>query len=117
MQDGAPPHTSKKSLRWLTANFNSVSQASKLKTDFAWAPYSPDLNPLDFFLWGYLKDSVYRNYPTSLGELKDAITHHIQKVNDDKILCKKVIENFKKRINLCVERNGQHLEHILKNIK
>lgn len=22
-------------------------------------PYSPDLNPLDFFVWGYLKSLVY----------------------------------------------------------
>ena len=29
---------------------------SKKKTHFMWAPYSPDLNPLDLFLWGPLKD-------------------------------------------------------------
>ena len=28
------------------------------KTDYQWAAYSPDLNPLDFFLWGYANDDV-----------------------------------------------------------
>jgi hypothetical protein len=26
----------------------------------SWPPRSPDLTPLDFFLWGYAKDQVYR---------------------------------------------------------
>jgi hypothetical protein len=30
-----------------------------------WPPHSPDITPLDFFLWGYVKDIV-----TSLDELK-----------------------------------------------
>ena len=26
-----------------------------------WSPHSPDLNPPDFYLWGFLKDNVYEN--------------------------------------------------------
>ena len=33
----------------------------------------PDLSPLDFFLWGYLKERVYRGNPTTLTDLKDAV--------------------------------------------
>ena len=29
------------------------------KADFGWPSYSPDLNPADFFLWGFLKERVY----------------------------------------------------------
>jgi hypothetical protein len=35
---------------------------------------SPDLNPPDFYLWGYLKDNVYENNTQTIGELKAAIT-------------------------------------------
>ncbi|GBM98968.1 hypothetical protein AVEN_181010-1 [Araneus ventricosus] len=28
-----------------------------------WPPYSPDLNPCDSFLWGYIKDKVYAGNP------------------------------------------------------
>ena len=47
MPDGAAPQTVKNSQDWLTAIFNQL--VISMKTDFVWAPYSPDLNPLDFF--------------------------------------------------------------------
>jgi hypothetical protein len=31
-----------------------------------WSPRSPDIKPLDFFLWGYVKDIVYMTPVTSL---------------------------------------------------
>ena len=85
MQDGAPPHTANESRQWLAANFNN--RVISLKTDFVWAPYSPDLNPLDFFLWGHLKDLVYRDSPANIEELKASITDHIRGVNGDQDLC------------------------------
>ena len=32
-----------------------------------WLPYSPDMNPCDFFLWGYIKDKdhCYSENPTT----------------------------------------------------
>uniref|UniRef100_A0A673ARX4 Transposase Tc1-like domain-containing protein n=1 Tax=Sphaeramia orbicularis TaxID=375764 RepID=A0A673ARX4_9TELE len=36
-------------------------------------PCSPDLTPLDFFLWGYLKDKVYAMITATLTELRVAI--------------------------------------------
>ncbi|GBM79642.1 hypothetical protein AVEN_184203-1 [Araneus ventricosus] len=37
-------------------------------------PCSPDLNPLDFFLWGYIKQRVYATPPPTLQELRNRIT-------------------------------------------
>ncbi|GFU70701.1 hypothetical protein TNCV_4951951 [Trichonephila clavipes] len=34
------------------------------------APWSPDLTPADFWLWGYLKSRVYLSGPSSLLKLK-----------------------------------------------
>ncbi|GBN54167.1 hypothetical protein AVEN_67168-1 [Araneus ventricosus] len=36
-------------------------------------PRSPDLNPLDFFLWGYIKQRVYALPPPTLQELRNRI--------------------------------------------
>ena len=36
-------------------------------------PRSPDLTPLDFYLWGTLKDVVYRKKPATLGDLRAEI--------------------------------------------
>jgi hypothetical protein len=35
----------------------------------SWPERSPDLNPLDFFLWGHLKEIVYRDPPTDVEHL------------------------------------------------
>ena len=49
-----------------------------------WPPRSPDLTPCDFFLWGFVKDSVYvPPLPTSLKELRDRITHTLQTITAD----------------------------------
>ena len=72
-----------------------------LKSD-SWAPHSPDLNPPDFFLWGYLKDRVYKSNPGSVEELKVEIRREIR-------------ENFTKKIKVCIERNRAHLEHVIKS--
>ena len=48
-QDGAPPHTGL-ALERLRERF--TSRNISWKTDVPWAPHSPDLSPLDFFLWG-----------------------------------------------------------------
>ena len=39
-----------------------------------WPPRSPDLTPLDFFLWGYVKDIVYRTPVPNIDELIMRIT-------------------------------------------
>ncbi|GBN94848.1 hypothetical protein AVEN_4932-1 [Araneus ventricosus] len=39
-----------------------------------WPPRSPDLNPLDYFLWGYIKQRVYATPPPTLQELRNRIT-------------------------------------------
>ncbi|GBL93706.1 hypothetical protein AVEN_166751-1 [Araneus ventricosus] len=36
-----------------------------------WPPRSPDMNPLDFFLWGYIKQRVYATPPPTLQELRN----------------------------------------------
>ncbi|XP_053382297.1 uncharacterized protein LOC128549521 [Mercenaria mercenaria] len=70
-QDGATPHTANDVLKWLEQTFGT--RLISLKTEKVWPPYSPDLSPLDFHLWGYLKDNVYYPKPTSIRELKAAI--------------------------------------------
>jgi hypothetical protein len=39
----------------------------------AWPSRSPDITPLDFFLWGYVKDKVYASRVTRVEDLKTRI--------------------------------------------
>ncbi len=57
-QDGATPHKANIVQSWLGSKFGK-----KFLDKEKWPPRSPDLNPCDFFLWGYLKDRVYNPLP------------------------------------------------------
>ena len=107
---GATPHTANTTMQWLDESF-SEGLISRSR-DPEWAPHSPDLNPPDFYLWEFLKDTVNENHPTSIAELKHAITSKNWKIR--KAECVKVINNFAQRIKECLKQNGGHLEHVLK---
>jgi hypothetical protein len=47
----------------------------------SWPARSPDLTPLDFFLWGFVKEKVYRLRPTTAGDMKLRIRDAFRLVN------------------------------------
>jgi len=61
-------------------------------------------------MWGYLKDSVYGNNPQTIPDLKAAITAAIRAIPREE--CERVIENFARQIQMCLQRQEAHLEHI-----
>ncbi|KFM66589.1 hypothetical protein X975_14119, partial [Stegodyphus mimosarum] len=81
MQDGARPHRTDYVFRFLHEYFlNRVAALDYPQFTDAGiirSPYSPDLSPCDFFLWGALKDTVYRNNPATLDELESLISLHV----------------------------------------
>ena len=108
-QDGATPHCSNVTLAWIETRFQDRVISRRCHAD--WAPHSPDLNPLDFHLWGFLKDKVYEKNPKTISDLKIAIQEKIQSIPREQ--CERVIANFKRRIDVCIQRGGRHLEHVL----
>ena len=64
-------------MQWLDERF--PERLSSIRRGPKRAPPSPDLNPSDFYLWGFLKDTVYKNHPRAIAELKQAITSKIRK--------------------------------------
>lgn len=108
-QDGATPHTAGKVLDWLRKTFgrNFIS----FKSDTVWPPHSPDLSPLDFFLWGHLKDNVYNPKPDTIEQLKAAIRREMRKITP--AMCANVLENFKKRLDVVIAQKGRHIEHLM----
>ena len=98
------PHPSNKALAWLQQRF--PDRLISRRCDLQWSPHSPNLNPPDFYLWGYLKDRVYGNNPQIIPDLKAAI----RAIPRDE--CRRVIKNFACWIQMCLNRQGAHLEHI-----
>ena len=109
-QEGAPPHIANVVLEFLREKFDDRLIARNC--DFFWPEYSPDLNPCDFFLWGYLKSKVYSNpKPDTVDELKRNIRRAIRRVNSDTLA--KVSDNFVARLKKVVSCRGAWIEHTI----
>ena len=104
-QDGATSHTSRRSLGILQNMF--PSHVISLRGDIGWPPRSPDLNPCDFFLWGYVKSKVYEHQPSTLEHLKAAITEEINAIPHN--MLERVMVNFRERLQNCIDIDGRHL--------
>ena len=115
MQDGARPHRTAEVFGCLFQYFGQ----NVIGLDFLgfsgggveWPPYSPDLNPCDFFLWGYLKDRIYKKTPRNLEKLKTAIVDEIRGVEEGVIKC--VISSFETRLRDAIATQGSHFENII----
>jgi len=104
LQDGAPSHTSNQVQEWLSSKFGT-----KFIDKSQWPAHSPDLNPCDYFLWGYLKSRVYNPIPKDLTELRSNLEREVK--NLSKNVLKSTFLNFKKRLNLVISANGGHFEN------
>lgn len=109
LQDGAPPHN----CRIVTDYFN-IQFSQKListKGPIESPPRSPNLTPLDFFLWGNLKREIHSTQPTPIEELKNRIVNACQKVTYS--MLENVSKNILVRYEKCVENSGGNFEQYL----
>lgn len=105
-QDGAPPHFALGVRNYLNQTFPDrwIGRAGPL----AWPPRSPDLNPLDFYLWGHVKTAVYRTKPRSIDELKQRITDTLAAIPVRHL--QNAFREFERRVRLIIVNNGAHVE-------
>lgn len=108
-QDGAAPHFAVNVRGYLNETF--FERWIGRRGTIEWPPRSPDLSPLDFFLWGYLKDRVYRTNPENLDELRRRIIQETAVIPRDMI--RNAVQSFYNRIGYCQETNGEQFEHLL----
>ncbi|PSN41739.1 hypothetical protein C0J52_16924 [Blattella germanica] len=75
-QDGAPPHIHRNVKTFLDVTFprNWIDRGGPI----AWPPRSPDLTPLDFFAWGFIKRVVYMRKVRNLFDLRQRIIGAVQ---------------------------------------
>ena len=53
--------------------------------DVTWPPRSCDLTPLDYYVWGAVKDKCYANNPETIQDLKDEIQTAIADIRPETI--------------------------------
>uniref|UniRef100_V5GPD3 Transposable element Tc3 transposase n=1 Tax=Anoplophora glabripennis TaxID=217634 RepID=V5GPD3_ANOGL len=108
-QDGAPPHYASAVRRYLDDVFPHRWIGRRGPKE--WPARSPDLTPLDFFLWGYVKSKIYVNKPNSINDLKERIRQEVRAIPPEVI--GNVQQEFTSRLAHCLAVNGQQFEHLI----
>lgn len=111
MHDGAPPHFSIVAREFLDATYGGhwIGRAGPQ----SWPPRSPDLNPLDFFLWGHLKSLVYKTPINTEAELRQRIRDSCDQIRHTPGIFQRVRESMIRRANACIEVEGRHFQQLL----
>ena len=95
-------------VNYLDKVFGTRMLALKSLRGVSWAPHSPDLNPLDYFVWGYLKSLVYKPMPKDLSTLKERVKTECNRLSNE--LIRKAVFSEKIRATLCVKAKGKGIE-------
>ena len=109
-QDGAPPHTARATREFLRRQL--PGRLISLYENVEWPPYSPDLTPPDFFLWGYLKNRIYANpKPSDLEQLMANIQREIQNIPRETF--PSVMNNVAVRVQAVIGKQGAYIDHVV----
>ena len=104
-QDGATCHTTEATLDILRPVFED--RIISRKADVVWLPQSCNLTPLDYYLWGAIKDKSYADKPEKIHALRDNILEAIGKIQLHTI--DNVFTNWTDREGYCIASRGNHL--------
>jgi len=105
-QDNAPSHRAKDTIKLLQQETPGF-----VGSDF-WPPNSPDLNPVDYKIWGVMQQKVvYECRMNSVDELKKRLIDVWNSLQQNVIDA--AIKEWRKRLTACVHGDGQHFEHFI----
>ena len=112
MQVGAPAHTALLTRELLKNEFGSDRLIGKF-FDIVWPARSPDLNPFDFFLWGFIRDILFQNKTEhfhSIEELSQALIDAFDEVRNTHMpSVRNACRSFFRRCEECVNVEGRQL--------
>ena len=133
-QDGATIHVTDVNMRYLDAQFGPRVISRRPIRGIDWPARSPDLSPLDYCLWGYLKSKVtlcahskschsnnhyrdviiicalqvYTPWPANLDALEGNLRREVAAL--DPAMIRRAILDMRVRANKCIDNNGGHFE-------
>ena len=106
--DGAPAHWARVVRQFLNAVFPErwIGRGGTIQ-------WPPDLNPLDFFLWGYFKELVYSREHQNVIELRQTIQLMAERIRNDERALRRLKQNFIRRCRLCIRAGGRQFQHLM----
>jgi hypothetical protein len=108
-QDGAPPHYG-----LIVRNFvnDMFGQWIGRHGTVEWPPHSPDVTPMDFSVWGIMKDRAYSVKIRDLEHLKEHIEAEFKNLFSQNI-CDTICASVLQRGDRCIANGGGHFEHLV----
>lgn len=101
-QDSAPAHTANVVQDWCRSNLADFIDKQE------WPASSPDLNPLDYFVWGTLEAKVNEKPHRSLDALKRKLLKEWDDLSMDSV--RAAIDCWRRRLALVVKNRGERFE-------
>ena len=97
--DNARPHTSRKVFEYLEShNMEKAPQP----------PFSPDIAPSDFYLFGYVKNKLAGRSFRSPDELLSAVNEILDQISPETLM--KVFQSWEERLIKVIEQKGEYIE-------
>lgn len=105
-------HTTEEASEWLDTNYPNkwIGRGGPIP----WPARSPDLTPMDFYLWGHMKSLVY-NEPHPISSVDVLRQKIIDAANEIRrgLTTGVVKSGLRHRMRICVRNRGGHVEHVL----
>ena len=105
-KDGAPPYSGLRVRQSLERQL--PDQWIGRGCPIPWPARSPDVTPLDFFFWGFVKYQVFKTPVDDIDELKRRIRGVVGRV--DVNLLTNTWRELRRRVEFVQENNGEHYE-------
>jgi len=74
-----------------------------------WPLNCPDLNPVDYKIWGFMEERVYKRHVNNVDELKQCLIEVWYGLQQNVI--DSAVNEWRKRLKACVHAQGRHFEH------
>ncbi|XP_066600142.1 uncharacterized protein [Prorops nasuta] len=109
--DGAPPHFNRQANNLVVEKFQRrwIGRGAPVQ----WPPRSPDLTPLDFFLWGHVKSLVYVTPVETENQLIERIVTSFDEVMNTPGIFDRVRTSMLRRCEACIRVRGNHFEQLI----
>ena len=104
-QDSAPTHHARATVEYLrqaTPEFISPD---------LWLPNCPDLNLVDYKIWGCVQERAYQKPICDVDQLKQCLVEVWSDVQQTVVNA--AIGEWRKRLWVCIRVKGHHFEHLL----
>ena len=81
-----------------------------------WPPRSPDLTPLDFCLWGFMKSELYKKKVDTGDELLVNILNVIACIKERQDALRRTTRHVFTRVAKCTDVDGGIFEYLLQTV-